>query len=586
MDWATTIRMYGVHEFLTATYTGLDLEMLGNIELFADDPGIGSIAQEGYKEQWLDMYVNWYNQDQRLGGTHSRTYEFLTDEDRKTDRFLYAASNPTTVSSPAWPDLLTARTLIYWRGQDYISYILPPPSDVPTRFPVTVPVNTARTILRDYGLTGTGYNPAWMYAENYMGNPSGTGGLTYPFSIGSAQAEYPDPTFEGLTIMLPGNGTTTNVNFNMQGRKDYYLQQVVDSKSETLQPFIACAQNGAETLFVATSNAQQDANAEEVASTIIIPNSAQIWIGNSSSPENLAPGQSVSLSSGSTIFIQVSNSGQSDALVTGIRFLLSTDMDGTSTTLSLVNDGSQYNALRVTCVHSATTPTTGNAVIAFWTRTGYSSDLSTNFNAFRSAFTSAAVSSTYDPSSGNVTLSVPGWNGTMSIQANTITQTTTSISGSDLDSAFTLPLLSVNGTEYLSPTVQEWTSQDIGDAVGGDTAFRAVDGLYTGQLQIIGAGSDIWGTADGFQFNYQQLTGNGTIIGRLTNLPTGHRYRSMGQSRSHDAQRSNSGKHERLHESGRHSWSAFLSCALPRMVFPPARGTQKRPSLIGLRSHE
>lgn len=521
MEWTSTVRMYGIHEFLTATYTGLDLEMLGNIELFAADPGIVGMAQQGYKEQWLDMYVNWYNQDQRLGGTHSRTYEFLTDEDRKTDRFLYAASNPTTVSSPAWPDLLTARTLIYWRGQDYVSYILPPPSDIPTRFPVTVPVNTARTILRDFGLTGTGFNPAWMYAENYMGNPSGTGGLTYPFSIGSAESEYTDPTFEGLTIMLPGNGITTNVNFNMQGRKDYYLQQVVASKSETLQPFIACAQSGAETLFLATSNAQQDANAEEVASTITIPNSAQVWVGNSSSPENLAPGQSVSLSSGSTIFIQVTNPGQSDTLVTGIRFLLSTDMDGNSVSLSLVNDGSQYNALRVTCVHSATTPSSGNAVIAFWTRTGYSSDLSTNFNSFRSALTSASVTSTYDSSSGAVTLSIPGWNGTMSIQANTITQTTTSISGTDVDSAFTLPLLNVNGTEYLSSTIQEWTSQGIGDAVGGEAAFRASDGLYTGQVQIIGAGSDIWGTADGFQFYYQQLTGNGTIIGRLTNMPTG-----------------------------------------------------------------
>jgi hypothetical protein len=109
----------------------------------------------------------------------------------------------------------------------------------------------------------------------------------------------------------------------------------------------------------------------------------------------------------------------------------------------------------------------------------------------------------------------------MSTQANTITQTTTSISGTDVDSAFTLPLLNVNGTEYLSSTIQEWTSQGIGDAVGGEAAFRASDGLYTGQVQIIGAGSDIWGTTDGFQFSYQQLTGNGTIIGRLTNMPTG-----------------------------------------------------------------
>ena len=135
--------------------------------------------------------------------------------------------------------------------------------------------------------------------------------------------------------------------------------------------------------------------------------------------------------------------------------------------------------------------------------------------------TSATTNVTYSPGSGNLSLSVPGWNGTMTVQANTITQTTTSLTGADLDSAFTLPLLNVDGTEYLPGTIQTWTSQDIGDATGGSGVQRSSDGLYTGQLQVVGAGSDIYGTQDGFQFYYEQLTGNGTIIGRLTNFPTG-----------------------------------------------------------------
>ena len=521
LSWVDTVRTYGVHEFLSATYTGLGLEMLGNLQVFADDPGIVMMAQEGWKEAWIDMDANWFEQDQRLGGTHSRTYEFLTDEDRKTDRFLYAVSNPSTVYSPPWPDLLTERVPLYWRGQDYIAYVLPPPRDVPNLFTAVVPTNSSQTVLRNFGFTGTSENPAFMYGENYKGNPSGTGGLTYPFSVGSTESLYPDPTFEGLTIMLPGNTNTTNVNFNMQGRGDYYLQKLVGSKSETLEPFIASVQNGAETLFMATSNAAQDAAASSVASTIIIPNTAQVWIGNASSPVSLSTGQSVSVAAGTTIFITVTNSGQSDALVTGICFLLSTDMKGDSIGLSLVNDGSAYNALRVTCVHSSTTPASGNAVIAFWTRTGYSSDLSTNFNAFRTAMISATTSVSYNPSSGSLSISVPGWNGTMSVAANTITQTTTSLNGADLDSAFTLPLLSVNGTEYLTSTIQNWTSQDIGNATGGSGIERSSDGLYTGEVQVVGGGTDIWGTADGFQLYYQQLVGNGTVIGRLASFPTG-----------------------------------------------------------------
>jgi hypothetical protein len=522
MNWASTVLTYGVHEFLSPTYTGDDMEMVANVELFAQDPGILEMAQQAVKEAWIDMYANWYNQDQRLGGTHSRTYEFLTDENRTTDRYIYAASNPATPSSPAWPNLLPSRTPRYWRGQDYTAYILPPPANVPNLFPAQVSSNNIRTILRDFGYTDPRLNAAFMYAENYMANPLGTGGLTYPFSVGSAQTAYFDNTFEGLTIMLPGNGNTPNVNYNMQGRGDYYLQELAaDGKSDTLEPYIASVQNGAETLFLATSSAEQDASATTVASTIVLPNSAQVWIGTDSAPVVLSSGGSVTINNGATIFIQVSNAGQSDALVTGIRFLLSTDMTGNGVELALVNDGSAYNALRITCLHAASTPSAGNAVIGFWTRTGYTSDLSNDFKAFRSALISAAATATYDISSGDVLLSVPGWNSTMTVQANVINQTISSLSGGDVESAAAPPFLAVNGTEYLATTIQAWNHQDIGDATGGSSTALSLKGLYTGQVQLAGAGTDIWGTADGFQFYYQQLTGDGTVIGRLVDMPTG-----------------------------------------------------------------
>lgn len=128
-----------------------------------------------------------------------------------------------------------------------------------------------KTNYTDTGLTDT--NQVAFVTEQLIQVP-------YPFSVGSAQTAYFDDTFEGLTIMLPGNGNTTNVNFDMQGRGDYYLQELAaDGKSDTLEPYIAAVQNGAETLFFATSGAVQDASASSVASTIVIPSSAQIWLG-------------------------------------------------------------------------------------------------------------------------------------------------------------------------------------------------------------------------------------------------------------------------------------------------------------------
>jgi hypothetical protein len=522
MAWVSTVRTYGVSEFLTPTYTGVDLEALGYLYLYATDPGISTMAQQGAKLLWIDLYANWFNQNQRTGGTHSRTYEFLTDEDWESDRFYYAVSHLTTTPTPAWPLLLTTRqpTNAYWRGQDFIAYMVPPPPDVPVLYWPQLQANASRTILRSFINPQTTYNPNFMYAENYLANPAGTGGLYYPFSVGSTESLYDSLEFEGLTIMMPGAGSTANVNYNMQGLENYYLQ---GSSPTTLTPFMAGVQNHAETLFLASQTGQFAANAgaTEVASTIVFPSSAQIWIGTASAPVTISPGKTLSVSAGSTLFLQVTNSGQSDGLVTGIRFLLSTDMAGDTISLTLANDGSAYNALRITGEHAASTPGSGYATFAVWTRTAYCSDTGSDFNAFRSAFTSATVSTAYNYSNGTVALNVPGLNSTMSILANVITQTIDALSGSDLDSAFTLPLLSVDGTEYATDTVQTWTSQDIGDATGGSGLPRGLQGLYTGQVQVIGGGPDVWGKADGFQFYYQQLVGDGTVIGHLTSMPTG-----------------------------------------------------------------
>lgn len=523
MAWISAVQTNGIHEFMSPTYTGLQMEALAYIYLFSGDPGIQTMAQQGWKLIWTDMYASWYYQDQRIGGTHSRTYEFLTDEDHETDRFYWAVSHLAVQPTPAWPALLVNRQQPgYWRGQDFVSYVLPPPSDVPYFFPAQVPVGSFTTILRNFGDAEDIYDPNLEYAETYLANPQGVGGLSYPYSVGAAEALYNNPNFEGWTVMMPGNGATVNLNFNMQGREDYYLQE---STAGGLSPFIAGVQNQAEALFLAASSGSADKSqgASEVASTIAIPNTAQVWIGTSSSPVNLGSGQSMNVSAGNSIFITTTNSGESDCLVTGIRFLLATDMEGNKIGLSLVNDGGNYNALRITCEHTSSAPSTGNAVFAFWSRTGYCTDTSTNLNAFQTALTSASVVNTYSASTGDVVLSVPGLNSTMSIQANVSTQSTTSLSGSDLDAAETLPHLMVNGTEYVPDTVQAWIGQDINDATDGSNIELTSNGLYNGSVQVTAGGSgDIWGSTDSFHFYFQQLVGNGTIITCLTQMPSGN----------------------------------------------------------------
>src|SRR4051812_2990284 len=65
------------------------------------------------------------------------------------------------------------------------------------------------------------------------------------------------------------------------------------------------------------------------------------------------------------------------------------------------------------------------------------------------------------------------------------------------------------------PLPAGWAHMDIGaTAVAGDA--RGSNGAFT----VTGSGADIWGTADAFHYAYAPLSGDGTIVARVTGMPT------------------------------------------------------------------
>jgi regulation of enolase protein 1 (concanavalin A-like superfamily) len=66
-----------------------------------------------------------------------------------------------------------------------------------------------------------------------------------------------------------------------------------------------------------------------------------------------------------------------------------------------------------------------------------------------------------------------------------------------------------------APAPSGWSHQDIG-AVGiaGDATYDPGTSTYT----VIGAGADVWGTADALHFAYQSLTGDGRIVARVASV--------------------------------------------------------------------
>ena len=59
---------------------------------------------------------------------------------------------------------------------------------------------------------------------------------------------------------------------------------------------------------------------------------------------------------------------------------------------------------------------------------------------------------------------------------------------------------------------------DIGDAATVGLAGSASYDSSTGTYTLKGAGSDIWNTADGFQFAFTTLTGDGSIVTQVTSM--------------------------------------------------------------------
>jgi hypothetical protein len=66
----------------------------------------------------------------------------------------------------------------------------------------------------------------------------------------------------------------------------------------------------------------------------------------------------------------------------------------------------------------------------------------------------------------------------------------------------------------VSPLPAGWTSVDVGTGVSGYTIYDGSTGTYS----VVGTGTGVTGTSDGYQYAYQALTGDGTIVARVTNV--------------------------------------------------------------------
>ena len=208
---------------------------------------------------------------------------------------------------------------------------------------------------------------------------------------------------------------------------------------------------------------------------------------------------------------------------------------GTSVTISGSNFGSTQGSSTVTFNGTAATPTswsatsivvpvpsgaaTGNVVVTTGT---YSS----NGVSFTVAPSLASLSPTSGLAGTQVTISGAGFGatqGSSTVTFNGTAATPTSWSATSIvvpvpagsttgNVVVTVSNIASNGLVF-SILPSGWLDQDIG------TVGLAGSGMYSnGIFTVKGAGVDIAGTADSFNFVYQPLSGDGTIVARVLSL--------------------------------------------------------------------
>ena len=343
----------GITEYLSPTYYGVDIESLGLIARHAKDATARAGATAALELFFRDIAANWFAPCRRLGGAHSRDYDFLTGHGY-LDR---------TLASAGWFPDEKARA--------------------PTAFEALCRWPAAKSYKPDRRLDVRRVHQRWgpgpgQTASHYVGRS---------FSIGSAGANY-GPMDKVLTINFAGGPAMPMASFLMDARGDPYGTKRIPaggghSKTFHLQPFVASVQHGPEVLLLASADPagktfqRRAPDPTCLLSHLVVPSAVTLWRGG---PVNLriAPAGQPTIPPGRPIFLRYKD------VAVGIRFPLALDTSGKSVSAGVYADGGKHPVMRLTCVHAADRPT-ARGTVAIWVRAAEGLD-DAGFEKFRKAF--------------------------------------------------------------------------------------------------------------------------------------------------------------------------------------------------------
>lgn len=354
--WFMHVWESGIHEYLSPTYYGVDVHCLGLIARFAGREEGKRLAETALRLFWTDIAANWFAPSQRLGGAHSRDYDYVTGRGHLD----------IALRRQGW--LNDGKPVDFDPYDDLASW--PPPPEIRA-----IADRVPRFVRQRWG------TQPWEMAAHHVGRH---------FSLGSAGATYWNMD-KPLVLNLPGDLNTPVASFHMDARNDPYGKARIPEgasghkKSLHLNPFLASVQRGPEVLLVASAdpaNPKHFMHHEDMAglfSHFFFPTNAGVW--DASSPAPLPLGGRRDLPGDAPVFLR------SGDVAAGIRFVVRASPDGKPAPLVLIADGEKLGAARLTVEHTTSRPT-ARGTIGMWIRAAEGLD-DAAFAKFRAAFSSA-----------------------------------------------------------------------------------------------------------------------------------------------------------------------------------------------------
>jgi hypothetical protein len=377
----------GVHEFVSPTYYGVDLESMLLLAALAQKAETRDLAATLADYFWTDIALNWHAPSQRLAGAHSRTYDYVHGYG-ELDQILSAAG---------------------WLAADDTFRFT-------TFIPLYAPVR---------GAPDPAFNARYprLVESTWGANPAcaRTHWVCRDVTLGTAWSAYHGRMDIALCADLPGtrDARPPRLSFIPDGRGDPYGKlRISDGKTHSkafhLAPWWAGVQDKADALGVAVYRPTdfQDATGTLDSHLLFRKRLDSVWIGDT---RVTLEGATNPVPPGAAVFLR-----QGTAVI-GIRVPWTRGADGAASPAALVDDGNPHGAARLTVGHTLrgapadAPPPASYPGAAFWLRVGSGIGDDAAFAAFRRAFAEApadvAVTET------NLSIRVGGLSQPLSVKA-------------------------------------------------------------------------------------------------------------------------------------------------------------------------